>query len=831
MKRRDFLSLSLPATGAIMLAPGLLGASARAEINRQFSGAPEFDAYDLLINGGGLAGYFAAIEAARSGKKVLLAERRSGLGYELTAKSRLFLHKNGFDKFTPELKQLFLPEGEKPELHNPRATSDGIVGDEVGLMAGSLKKGLLRNLLVSKVDVLLMTDVCGLFSDNGKVSGAMLATKQGTYAVKCSAFLDASELSLFSRNLAGAAAAPASASFVLEVWNAANPEKKEIKVPGGIEAQSISLHPGKHADHQVFLEFSFDAKGLSIDDTEHKARKIAGQLGSSLHSLDATLGKATIQQLAWECSYTLSDNRLPATRLKSHYLLQELPVRSCSDVLAVKAAAEKAARAVPVSRKSPSLGQLHLPGATIAAKDISFGKPDEPGLQIPLEHCTFNWNALVPSKAAYQVVVAGGGTAGSMAALGALEKGAKTIVVDYFNELGGTKTMCGVMGYYHGYKDQKYFKRQDAEANQLATVANMPKKLGRMQYLRMQTLDRNGTFMGRAILCGAVKEGNTLKGALVCHDGQLKVIAGDILIDATGDGDLADFAGAEFEIGDSRAHKTQNYSQWDIKGAGTPPSNTNRDYDILNTTRIGELQRGLFLSHYEAHFYDFHPMLAVRESRRIKGVYELDVLDAVEGTHFADALVLASSDFDPHYTAITELTRCGFLLPHSNDIVLEIPYRSIVPEKIDGLLISGRGFSQTHNALQFTRMTADLIVLGYLTGQIGADIAWKGAKAREYDVTAIQKEWDGLGYYPEGFFSRKAGNNLNDKEEISRRVEELGAGKREYLYEVIKLPKQKAVPVLKTAFTSAAGDGKLLIAKSLAWFGESLGSDLVAAEL
>lgn len=814
-----------------MLAPGLLGSGARAEINRQFSGEPGFEAYDLIINGGGLTGYFAAVQAAQSGKKVLLVERRSALGYELTAKSRFFLDKNGFDKFTPALKQLFLPEGEKPEVHNKKATPEGMLGNELGLLAGSLKKGLLRNLLVSKVDVLLMTDICGLFSDNGKVSGVMLATKQGTYAVKCAAFLDASEMRLFSRNLAGQAASLSSASFIIETWNTLNPERKDISVPAGIGAQTLSLHPGKHADHQAFLAFSFDAKGLSIDETEHKARKITEKIGQSLHSLDATLAKATIQQLAWECSFTLSDSRLPAPVLKSHYLAEEIPVRSCSDVLKVQAVAEKIVKAMPPGRKGASPALLHLPGATIAAKDIAFSKPDEPGLQIPLEHCTFNWSALIPDKETYQVVVAGGGTAGSMVALGALDKGAKTIVIDYFNELGGTKTVGGVMGYYHGYKDQKYFKQQDAEANQLAAASNMTKKMGRMQYLRAQTLDRNGTFMGRAVLCGAAKEGNTLKGALVCHDARLKVIAGDIHIDATGDGDLADFAGAAFEIGDSRANKTQNYSQWDIAGAGKMPSNTNRDYDLLNTTKVGELQRVLFLSHYEAHFYDFHPMLGIRESRRIKGMYELDVLDAVEGTHFADALILASSDFDPHYTAITELTRCGFLLPHSNDVVLEIPYRSIVPEKIDGLLISGRGFSQTHNALQFTRMTADLIVLGYLTGQISADIAWKGAKAREYDVTTLQKEWVGLGYYPGGFFARKAGNNLNDTKEISRRIEELGTGKREYLYEAIKLPRQKAVPVLKTAFTNAVGDGKLLIAKSLAWFGEPIGNDLIAAEL
>jgi len=373
MKRRDFLSLGIPATGAIMLAPGLLGASARAEINRQFTGNPDFDTYDLLINGGGLSGYFAAAAASKSGKKVLLVERRSSLGFDIAAKSRFFLEKKGLEKFTPELRQLFAPEGEKSEIHNSRVSSESVLGDDLVLMAGSLKKGLLRNVLVNKIDILLMTDVCGLFADNGKVSGAMLATKQGTYAVKCSNFLDASEMNLFSRNLSGKKPSLSNASFVLELWNAKDPVKKKLQVPAdlGISGNALRLHPGKHADHQVFLEYSFDAKGLSIDETEHKSRRIAEKLGSQFTSLDAGLDKATIQQLAWECSYELADNALPATKLKSHFILADTTIRSCNDIVSAKAAAEKVVSKITGGSKSTRLTELHLPGKTIAKSDIS----------------------------------------------------------------------------------------------------------------------------------------------------------------------------------------------------------------------------------------------------------------------------------------------------------------------------------------------------------------------------------------------------------------------------------------------------------------------------
>ncbi len=72
MDRRKFLRITLPATGAIMIAPGCLNGKILAEINQQFSGKSDFDQYDLVINGAGLVGYFAAIIAAKEGKKVLI---------------------------------------------------------------------------------------------------------------------------------------------------------------------------------------------------------------------------------------------------------------------------------------------------------------------------------------------------------------------------------------------------------------------------------------------------------------------------------------------------------------------------------------------------------------------------------------------------------------------------------------------------------------------------------------------------------------------------------------------------------------------------------------
>src|SRR5690606_36479460 len=166
MNRRNFLKLGLPATGVAVLAPSII-AKAMADIQRQFTGQADFDTYDVLINGGGLRGYFVAVEAAKSGKRVLLVERRSSLGYELTAKSRFWLGTAGLEKLPEDIHSVLWSDEEVSEVHTTEGTGAGkaVFGDELSMMAGTLKKRLLANILAHKVDTLLMTDVCGLFND------------------------------------------------------------------------------------------------------------------------------------------------------------------------------------------------------------------------------------------------------------------------------------------------------------------------------------------------------------------------------------------------------------------------------------------------------------------------------------------------------------------------------------------------------------------------------------------------------------------------------------------------------------------------------------------
>jgi ribulose 1,5-bisphosphate synthetase/thiazole synthase len=837
MNRRSFLNISLPATGAMLVGSSLIKSQAFADIHQQFSGKSDFDQYDLIVSGAGMSGYFAALHAAKKGKKVLILDKRSSTGYEITAKGKYWLDADGFNSLSPELMKVLIPAEEKLEVGNRagKEYGDSRFGDEFLLFSGSVRKGLLSSLLAAKIHVLLMTDVCGILSDDENVQGVLVADKHGIHAIKCRSFIDASDQLLFSRGLLGQKYNVKKAGFVLEVMKAEQPERKTVKVSEkfGLTGNVLKFHPGKRSVDQLLVEFEFPVSSQNPEEIEHQARMISAKLGGSLPTLDASLKKANINQFPLETSLFLEDPKLPVPVLKGHYLLTGTQTGISGKTLKeTERAAQSLVNEIKFVKAGGKIKTLSVIGSNIPANALTFTDVNEPGLSVPLQACSFDYDKLLNNKQQCQVLIAGGGTAGALAGMGAVFKGANTIVVDYFNDLGGTKTMGGVMGYYHGVTGHKFFKKQNGDAERIAFEANMSKKTGRKLYHLKSIVGSGGRFISGAIVSGSIVRDNTVKGILICRNGKLEVIQSNVTIDATGDGDIAHFSGAAFSMGSSRTGETQNYSQWDVGATGKAPSNTNRDYDIIDITRISELQRALFLSHYEAHYYDFHPFLTVRESRRIEGIHVLDLIDAVENRHFEDVLALASSDFDPHNTGTSEFSKCGFLLPHSNDITVEIPYRCIVPKTLDGLLISGRGISQTHNAMQFTRMTADLIVLGYLTGQIAADLAWKNIQPRKYDVSRLQKEWAGLGYLPADYARRAYGDLRNDDAEIKRRIAELAKGEREYLYECSRLPKEKALPLLSESFkTAATPQGKLLVAKALAWFGSTEGNDLIESEL
>ena len=115
--------------------------------------------------------------------------------------------------------------------------------------------------------------------------------------------------------------------------------------------------------------------------------------------------------------------------------------------------------------------------------------------------------------------------------------------------------------------------------------------------------------------------------------------------------------------------------------------------------------------------------IGVRETRRILGEYVVTEQDAIKGTHFPDVIAISSNPMPGYHGQ-------RFFFEHEG---FDIPYRSLVPKKVEGLVLTGRCISCEQAPFQSARSMAPAMAIGHASG-CAAALAAKGqyrpAKAR-----------------------------------------------------------------------------------------------------
>lgn len=126
------------------------------------------------------------------------------------------------------------------------------------------------------------------------------------------------------------------------------------------------------------------------------------------------------------------------------------------------------------------------------------------------------------------------------------------------------------------------------------------------------------------------------------------------------------------------------------------------------------------------------PRLGVRESRRIMGDYVLTGEDVTHETRFPDAIGLCNSPVDIHdpdgQGAIMMTTGAGY----------GIPFRCLLPQGLDGLLVAGRCASVDHIAFGSTRNQPACATMGEAAGVAAAVAAKQGRSVRKLAVEDVQ---------------------------------------------------------------------------------------------
>ena len=128
----------------------------------------------------------------------------------------------------------------------------------------------------------------------------------------------------------------------------------------------------------------------------------------------------------------------------------------------------------------------------------------------------------------------------------------------------------------------------------------------------------------------------------------------------------------------------------------------------------------------QAYLLDHAPSLYIRETRHVEGVYTLQTEDILTQQIFDDRIAVASYPIDIHayYT--------GWTNPHRPDArVYTIPFRAIVPNGVDNLLVASRAFSATSEAHGSARVIPTTMALGQAAGVAAALCARRYCTPRE----------------------------------------------------------------------------------------------------
>jgi len=431
----------------------------------------------------------------------------------------------------------------------------------------------------------------------------------------------------------------------------------------------------------------------------------------------------------------------------------------------------------------------------------------------------------VPVLGEFDVVVVGGGTGGAPAGIAAARQGAKVLVIEYLHGLGGVGTMGYISQYYYGYLEG--FTREID--NGVAGYGGYGEAIrGRWnvewkkEWYRSELCKAGADIWFGVLGCGAFVDNGCVKGVVVATDAGRGVVLARTVIDSTGNADIAASAGASCVYTDG--------TNVAVQGAGLPPLRlgagyTNTDWTFIDDGDVLDIWRSFVIAKKKyKDAYDLGQLLDTRERRRIVGDFTMSPMDISIGRTYPDTIVISRSNFDTHGYTIHPV----FLIrpPDREEMLVDVPYRCLLPKGLDGILVTGLGVSAHRDAMPVIRMQADIQNQGYAAGLAAAMAAQGGKLVRNIDIKALQKHLVKKGNLPKRVLTDKDSFPL-PKETVAEAVDSV-VNDYEGL-EIILAQRQEAVPLLKNAYENAQTEkGKLVYAHILGMLGDPTGAETLA---
>ncbi|MEZ0298772.1 MAG: FAD-dependent oxidoreductase [Candidatus Methylacidiphilales bacterium] len=710
---------------------------------------PVFRDVDVCIVGSTSAAVAAALAVRRAGRTVMVAADHSYLGNDLAGKLKLW------------------PGAWRME--------DAILKRAYGVDApfparpASIKRVMEEALLSASIPFMyLCRPVSLLRGEDGELAGAVLAMRTSLMAVTCRTILDASDFGVVAK-LAGLPLAPRELPARVS-WTVLG-RKAPADWPGEVEEieQSFTqrLKDGTEETWPAFkLTIDRDKLGSDPRAMEHVARGLlvdenvlvtADLLDDAPEVVLATSGGAA--DLKNSIAQVTDAELQPAPNIWLLNGLLPLSAEGLSDLrnpvemmsLARRAGAAAAASVSASARtkatrftnwtESPS----EAAAGTFAFAPILARPGDMGSIEIP--------NLQPSSLGSYDVVVAGGGTGGAPAGIGAAREGARTLVLEAQHGLGGVGTLGLISSYWFGNKVG--FTHELNEAVSAADALSKQKSGNTWHpgvksaiYHRMLQAAGGSAWSGSWVF-GVRMEGTKVTGVLISTPYGCGLVDAGTVIDATGNADIAAAAGAPCRVIDARHVAVQGTGLSPLHRPGSHYQNSDHTFvdegDPFGITSAFVQARAKY-----SHSFDTAGLVNSRERRQIHGEIEISPLDLLAGRVFPDTLFTARSNFDTHGFTIHPV----FMVtaPDHKALQANVPFRCMLPRGVEGVVVTGLGMSAHRDALPVVRMQADVQNQGYAAGLAAATASAKKQAVRDIDLPQLQQRLVEIGILsPEAF--------------------------------------------------------------------------------
>lgn len=390
------------------------------------------------------------------------------------------------------------------------------------------------------------------------------------------------------------------------------------------------------------------------------------------------------------------------------------------------------------------------------------------------------------------VLVIGGGVSGTMAAIAAARKGVRVTLVERGGCLGGTWTAAlvgmtldsaGKEGLLHEFLTLAEHEKLQGTA----TIFEIQK------YVLEKLCEESGVeILFHSQICEVRTEGRQITETRVITKSGLIDVHAKIVIDATGDGDVAAMAGCSFAYGRESDGKAQPMSMialvsglseraqeyisfpdqpfWDARNRlrelfdsiGAPYSigcpsiqplcgdiyilSANQEYgkcgsDVDELTEatlharseiyrlVSALRKGAPDIFGSLFLVNTPECIGVREGRRIRGRYTVTLDDMIAGRRHEDAVCLVRYWVDIH--SLENDGGKGFTDEGIKMQPYEIPFRALLPEDMDNLVLAGRCISGDFYAHASYRVAGDMAPVGEAAGVMAAKAVAEGRRIYE----------------------------------------------------------------------------------------------------